>query len=107
MKSVLALLGVATVIGLAAPAQANPGSNDSDAAFLTSLRNAGITYNNPGQAIAAGKATCGLMDNGESGLQVISQLESHNPEFTLESAAQFAELAANAYCPQQLQPKSS
>lgn len=107
MKRLLAVLGAAAVIGLAAPAHADPGGNGDDAAFLASLRNAGITYQDPGQAIAAGKAACGLMDSGKSGLEVISKLQSKNPRFTLDGAATFAKLAAMSYCPNQLQAKNS
>lgn len=105
MKLTLAMLSAVTMAGLAVPAHADTASDD--AAFLASLRQAGITYTNPDQAIAAAKAVCGLVANGESGLQVLKDLKSTNPGFTTDGAAQFAGIAANAYCPQQLAPVSA
>lgn len=102
MKRLLAVLGVVPLVILAAPAHADPGGANNDAAFLASLKSAGITYGSPDQAIAAGKAVCGLVADGESGLEVIENLQNRNPQFTLGSAAKFAGLAARAYCPQQL-----
>ncbi len=106
---VAVVLGVA-VVGLPAPAHADPepGTQLDDAArirnaaFLESLRAAGITYSNPGQAIDAARAVCGLVDRGEPGLQVIADLKANNPGFTTDGAAQFAAIAADTYCPHQL-----
>lgn len=112
MKLLGALIAGVTVVGLAAPAQADPepGAQPDDAgfgnaAFLESLRDAGITYRSPSQAVDAGRAVCGLVDRGEPGLQVIADLKSNNPGFTTDDAAQFAAIAANTYCPHQLTKK--
>ncbi|MEB3033656.1 DUF732 domain-containing protein [[Mycobacterium] nativiensis] len=75
------------------------------AAFLESLRAAGITYSSPSQAIDAARTVCGLVDRGETGLQVITDLKDNNPGFTTDGAAQFAAIAANVYCPHQLTKK--
>ncbi|EUA35476.1 hypothetical protein I552_6278 [Mycobacterium xenopi 3993] len=48
---------------------------------------------------------CGLIDNGESGLEVLKDLKTTNPGFTTDGAAQFAAIAARSYCPQQLSSK--
>lgn len=106
MDRLLALLAVVTAAGFAAPAHADPGANDADPGFLASLRNAGITYTSPEQAIDAAHAVCDLAGNGQSGLQVITSLQNANPEFTMDGAATFARLAANSYCPQQLVPSN-
>ncbi|GFG71328.1 DUF732 domain-containing protein [Mycolicibacter senuensis] len=110
-------LGVAAGLAVGAvPAAADPGPGaqlDSDAAavavhhaaFLESLDAAGITYSSAGQAIEAARAVCGLVDRGEPGLQVISDLKATNPGFTTDGAAQFAAIAANTYCPHQLDTK--
>ncbi|MEZ0384851.1 DUF732 domain-containing protein [Mycobacterium sp. pW045] len=117
MKPLLALgVAVGLAVAGAAPAVPDPAPGvqlDPDAAagavpnaaFLESLRAAGITYSNPGQAIDAARAVCGLVDRGEPGLQVISDLKATNPGFTTDGAAQFAAIAANAYCPHQLVTK--
>lgn len=105
MKLLLALLSISVVIGLAVPARGDPDSGDG--AFLASLQKAGITYQNPGQAIAAAKAVCGLIDDGESGLEVVEDLKTNNPAFTMDGAAKFAAISATAYCPQQLTPSAT
>ncbi|ORA80388.1 hypothetical protein BST28_09665 [Mycolicibacter kumamotonensis] len=95
------------IAGAAAPAQADPQGADNDTAFIASLRQSGITFAGEGQAIAAARAVCGLINNGEPALQVVRDLQSDNAALTLDGAAQFAAIAANAYCPAQLQsPKS-
>jgi hypothetical protein len=99
--------GLAIAIAGAAPAQADPRGADNDTAFIASLRQSGITFASEGQAIAAARAVCGLINNGEPALQVVRDLQSDNAALTLDGAAQFAAIAANAYCPAQLQsPKS-
>jgi hypothetical protein len=105
MKLLLALLSISVMIGLAVPARGDPDSDDG--AFLASLQKAGITYQNAGQAIAAGKAVCGLIDEGESGLEVVEDLKTNNPAFTMDGAAKFAAISAHAYCPQQLTPSAT
>jgi hypothetical protein len=106
MKLALALVSISAMVGLAAPVHAEPAGADraefDDAAFLTSLLNSGITYNNPDQAITAGKAVCGLIDNGASGLEVLKDLKTYNPALTTDQAARFAATSANTYCPHQL-----
>lgn len=106
MRVLLTLASVSTMVALAVPAHGDPGVQESpnadNAGFLASLGKAGITYNSPDQAIAAGQAVCGLIGNGESGLEVLKDLKTTNPGFTTDGAAQFAAIAARSYCPQQL-----
>lgn len=114
LKLLLAVLGVAA-IGFAPAAPADPGSPDApgvdeaavsdNAAFLVSLRSAGITYTDPDQVISAARAVCGLVDRGEPALEVISDLKTTNPGFTTDGAAQFAAISARSYCPHQLVKK--
>ncbi|MEZ0384173.1 MULTISPECIES: DUF732 domain-containing protein [Mycobacteriaceae] len=85
----------------AAPAQADP-EGAGDPGFLAALRQSGMTFAGDAQAIAAGRAVCGLISNGESGLQVVKELQNDNAALTLDGAAQFAVIAASAYCPGQL-----
>lgn len=104
MRMLLALLGTFAVIGLAAPAHAEPreyGVAD-DAGFISALRASDIGFNSPDQAIASAKAVCMCLDNGESGLELIHDLKVRNPAITMEHASTFAVLAAKFYCPHQL-----
>jgi Protein of unknown function (DUF732) len=95
---------VCTMISLTAPAYADlaPPVDGDDAGFLAALRQDGIAYASPGQAVTAGKAACTCLNNGESGLGVVHDVKTDNPRFDMESASQFAVIAAKYYCPQQL-----
>lgn len=108
MKLLLALLGVATSIAVAVPAHAIPGEDeepvdDNTESFLSDLHTVGLSFQDPNHAISAGKAVCGLMSRGVSGLQLLSDLQDNNPGLTSTGAAQFATISAKAYCPRQLQ----
>jgi hypothetical protein len=100
----LSAVGVCAAIGLAAPAHAVPAPPvaGDDAGFLAALQQGGISYPDPGQAVAAGKAACTCLDNGESGLGLIQDLKTRNSGFDMDKASQFAVIAAKYYCPQQL-----
>lgn len=102
MRMFLAVLGVSAAIGLAAPAYGDPDDGGDDAGFLSELRQVGITYHSSDQAVGAGKAVCGCLNNGESGLELVHDVETHNPGFNMESASDFAMISAKFYCPQQL-----
>lgn len=104
MKRLLTLLSVLAAIGLAPPAFGEPEGDDG--AFLAALRNAGFTYNSPGQVIASARAVCGFMSKGETGLQVVHDVKDQNPGMTMDAAARFAAIASSSYCPQHLTPKS-
>ncbi|MGH3634466.1 DUF732 domain-containing protein [Mycobacterium sp.] len=99
MKRLLLLASIAAAIGLAVPAHAD---GSSDAGFLASLDQAGITHRGASQAIAAGRAVCELMDNGLTPMDTVNAVRSTNPGFTPEHAARFAVSAASAYCPEHL-----
>jgi hypothetical protein len=102
MRPLLALLGVSTMIGLAAPAYGDPNGGADDVGFLASLRSAGITYTSPDGAIAFAKTVCVSMGSGESGLQVVQDLKTNNPALTTDHASKFVAISAKYYCPQQL-----
>ena len=104
MKSLLALLGIAAVIGFAAPAFADPDevSGGDDAGFLSALQRAGITYSNPAQAIGAGRAVCSFLEQGESGLSLVQEVKARNPGFDMDAASHFAVISARYYCPHHL-----
>ena len=98
MKRLLALLGVAAMIGLAAPAYADPDDlSGDDAGFLAALRQVGIDYANPAQAITSAKAVCTCLSGGESGLELVHDVKSHNPGMDMEVASNFAMISAKFY----------
>ncbi len=102
MRPLLTLLGISTIIGLAAPAYGDPDNGFDDAGFLATVRDAGITYTNPDQTIAFAKRVCGSMGNGKMGPELIHDLQSSNPGLTTDHATLFVAISAKYYCPQQL-----
>ena len=103
MKRLLALLGVCAMIGFAVPAYADPDDlSGDDAGFLAALRQVGIDYANPAQAITSAKAVCTCLSGGESGLELVHDVKSHNPGMDMEVASNFAMISAKFYCPQHL-----
>jgi Protein of unknown function (DUF732) len=102
----LALLGVSAMIGLASPAYADPADPDpapaDDAGFLAALQQDGITYPSPASAIGTARAVCECLDHGESGLDLVEDVKSRNPGFTMDAASHFALLSAKYYCPHHL-----
>lgn len=104
MRMLVVLAGFAAVVGVAAPARADPVDNVSgpDASFLAALDKAGITYQSGPTAVAVARRACQLMDQGNSEYDVIKDVSASNPGFTTEGAAKFTMIAASAYCPQHL-----
>jgi hypothetical protein len=103
MRLVLAFAAVAAVFGAAAPANAEVDGNDQ--AFLVTLRQAGLTYQDPDRAIAVGHTVCRLVDEGMTGADVVKHLQEYNPSFEGDGAAKFTAIAASAYCPKSLTPE--
>ena len=108
MKLLLGVLGVFLGIALAAPSHAEPGmdepaSDENNPSFLANLKQVGIGFSDPAQAISAGQAVCGALHNGMGGLHLIQHLQETNPGLSESGAAQFAKISAEAYCPKQLQ----
>ncbi|BCP15810.1 hypothetical protein MINTM021_27190 [Mycobacterium paraintracellulare] len=104
MTRLLALLSAFATIGLAAPAHADPGPEPGadDGGFIAALRQAGFSFDTPGSAVAAGRAVCSCLDNGEPGLEVVHDVKTRNPGMDMEIASNFAVLSAKFYCPNQL-----
>jgi hypothetical protein len=96
MKRLLLMLGIASSLGIAIPAHADP---NVDASFVDALTKAGITFSDPRSAVSAGKTACQLMDQGKPELDVIQLVTQQNPAISTTSAAQFTAIAASAYCP--------
>jgi hypothetical protein len=98
------LISVAALVGMAAPASAD--SDNGDDAFLAALTKAGITYQSPDRAVAAGKKVCDLANGGKPELDILRDIRDSNPGFTLDNAAKFVQAAASVYCPDRLNPGS-
>jgi Protein of unknown function (DUF732) len=101
MRRLLMLTSVAAVIGMAAPAYADPPS-DADADFISQLKAAGLTHQDPASAIAVAKDVCSLVDNGTPATEIESNLVSRNPDLSAHAAVEFITLAAAEYCPKYL-----
>lgn len=102
MRLLLPLLGVSTMIGLAAPAYGNPDDSFDDAGFLATVRDAGLNYTSSVQAIAFAKGVCGSIGSGKTGPELIHDLQNNNPGLTTDHATLFVAISAKYYCPQQL-----
>jgi hypothetical protein len=100
MKRLLVALGAVSALGLAAPAYAEP---TADASFIDALTKAGITFNDPSNAVDAAHATCDLITQGDSGLQVVQLVQQQNSGVSTTNAAKFTAIAVSAYCPQYVQ----
>lgn len=103
MKRLLLLASVAAVVAMASPAYADPQSDPAaDADFLTQLKQAGLTFQDPAAAVSAAKDVCALVDSGSTDTDIITNLQLRNPGFTGNGAAKFTALAAGEYCPKYL-----
>lgn len=101
MKRLLMLLSVPTMLAVSAPAYADPAPN-SDADFLQQLTTAGLSYQDPAQAVAVAKDVCQLVDKGTPDTDIEKNLQLRNPSFRGNGAAKFIMLAAGEYCPKYL-----
>ena len=91
------LAAFGAIIGLAAPAQADPNSD-----FLTALNNAGITYHNGPDATGTGQRACQLMNQGHPEADVIKGMIEQNAGFTNDGATKFVQSAEKVYCPEHI-----
>jgi hypothetical protein len=101
MKRLLMLLCVAAVSSTAAPAYADPPA-DNDATFLNDLKTEGVSFKDPGAAIAVARDVCDLVDKGTPDTEIVKNLQLQNPQFTGNGAAKFTLVAAASYCPKYL-----
>jgi hypothetical protein len=104
MRTLLAVLGVSAMIGLAAPAYADPPPepDGDDGGFVAALHQAGFSFSSEASAVQAGRAVCSCLNNGESGLELVHDVKSHNPGMDMEMASNFAMISAKYFCPHQL-----
>ncbi|OBH16602.1 hypothetical protein A5710_18220 [Mycolicibacter sinensis] len=90
----LAAVAAAGLLGLAAPAAAEP----SDTGFLGALDQMGISYPNPADAVAGGHTVCEYLASGHSTNQAAKGVKNANPGLTLTKAHQFVGIARSMYC---------
>jgi hypothetical protein len=100
MKLSLTVASAVVMIGIAAPAYADDDDISNDKNFLAELRQAGLTYQDPDNAVAAAKSVCQLVGDGKSVAEIITELRNRNPSFQGTGAAKFTALAASYYCPE-------
>src|SRR5271156_2789647 len=84
MRRLLVVIGIASSLGSAIPAHADP---NVDANFVDALNKAGITFNDSKSAVNAGKTACGLMDQGKPELDVVQLVMQQNSGISTVSAA--------------------
>ena len=112
MRLLLVLASLAMTLGLAAPALADPPPDPpppdpaADAHFISSLKNAGMTFRKESDAVAAGRLSCDMMKSGTSEQDVVTKLSALNPGLSTAGAMKFAALASTAYCPDYLTKSS-
>ncbi|MGV0624478.1 DUF732 domain-containing protein [Mycolicibacter minnesotensis] len=95
--SVSAALAAVALLGLAAPAVADPAS---DSTFLGALDQMGISYPSAADAVAGGQAVCQYLVEGHTPNQAAKGVKNANPSLTLTKASQFVHIAHAAYCNQ-------
>jgi hypothetical protein len=89
------LVGIATAVTVAAPAQADPTTDNS---FLSALSSAGIGYNDPASTEQLGQSICPmLVEPGKSMASVYSTVS--NQGISPDMAAFFTGIAISMYCP--------
>ncbi len=95
VKLLLAATCATNLIGMAGAAHAD----DKDDAFLQALHDAGIEYSNSDKVVASGKAVCSYMAGGHGLDGTAQMIATENPNLSTEQAAEFMDIARNAYCP--------
>jgi Protein of unknown function (DUF732) len=108
----LATVAATTGVALAVPALADPAAGPvpddpaADAHFLDTLNQAGMTFRNGADAVAAGRMACNMMISGRSEKDVVDELSMRNPGLNSGGAMRFAALASSTYCPDYLSKSS-
>jgi hypothetical protein len=101
MRRLLMLLSVPTMIMMAVPAYADPPS-EHDADFLKEVKDAGLTYKDPSDAVTVAKSVCDLLDKATPETDIEKSLQSGNPSLAGTGAKKFMLIAADGYCPKYL-----
>jgi len=106
--TVAATIGLALAVPALADPPPGPVPDDpaADAHFLDTLNQAGMTYRNGADAVAAGRMACNMMISGRSEKDVVDELSMRNPGLNGGGAMKFAALASSTYCPDYLSKSS-
>jgi Protein of unknown function (DUF732) len=109
MRNLVGLAGLAVLITMAAPANADPNDDTrgTDGLFLASLQQDGLSFQDGPAAITVGKKSCQYMEQGHPKSEVIKGISTSNPGLSAEDAAKFMTTAAKAYCPQHVADSNS
>jgi Protein of unknown function (DUF732) len=108
LATVAATIGLALAVPALADPPPGPVPDDpaADAHFLDTLNQAGMTYRNGADAVAAGRMACNMMISGRSEKDVVDELSMRNPGLNGGGAMKFAALASSTYCPDYLSKSS-
>lgn len=84
-----------------APAAASPGTMDKDGRFLWLLSSEGIELSQSTDvAVNDAHRVCSRLERGESEEQVIDDIVAGSPDLTPDTAADFADIAREVFCPE-------
>lgn len=108
LATVAATIGLALAVPALADPPPGPVPDDpaADAHFLDTLNQAGMTFRNGADAVAAGRMACNMMISGRSEKDVVDELSMRNPGLNSGGAMRFAALASSTYCPDYLSKSS-
>jgi hypothetical protein len=87
-------VAVGYCVGLAAPAQADPGT---DQQFVNALKEQGVPVANDADAVGLGNSTCDQLRRGDAPLDVLQHVESVT-KWSQDASISFITLSARTYC---------
>ena len=94
------LLAAAAALLTAAAAFAAPAeANQVDDAFLGALRNAGVNYGEPGNAVAMGQSICPMLAQPGGNFAAAAERVRGNNGMSPQMADMFTQIAISMYCP--------
>lgn len=84
-----------------APAATSPGKMDKDGRFLWLLASEGIELSrSTDDAVNDAHRVCSRLERGESEEQVVEDIVDGSPDLTPDTAADFADIAREVFCPE-------
>ncbi len=83
------------------PAATSPGTMDKDGRFLWLLSSEGIELSRSTDvAVNDAHRVCSRLERGESEEQVVADIVEGSPDLTPDTAADFADIAREVFCPE-------
>ena len=96
VAGLLLSLGVITAAATsAAPAHADPVQD----AFLNALNNAGVPYNDPGNAVSLGQSICPMLAQPGGNFATVASNMAGQNGLSANMAGLFTSIAISMYCP--------